>query len=238
MSGHRVTSMKFMMGVTALALLIGACASSEGRPDTVMTKADQDSATPDSVLRELQAGNERFIRGTDTRYDWLAQARKTAQGQYPKAIVLSCLDSRVVPELIFDQGIGDLFVGRVAGNFEDIDQLGSMEFGAKLAGAKVIVVLGHTSCGAVKGAIDRAELGNLTEMLGNIEPAVADTTPGSLGRTSKDPDYVNRVVEQNVRRTTRDILTRSGVLSELVRTGGLQVVGAIYELESGRVRWL
>jgi carbonic anhydrase len=227
-----------MMCVTALAVLLGACASSDSRPAAVMTKAAQDAATPDSVLADLRAGNARFVRGTNTNYDWLTQASKTAKGQYPKAIILSCLDSRVVPELIFDQGIGDLFVGRVAGNFEDIDQLGSMEFGTKVAGAKLIVVLGHTSCGAVKGAIDRAELGNLTEMLGNIEPAVAATTPGSLGRTSKDTAYVDRVVEENVRLTTQDILQRSPVLAELVSTGSLKVVGGIYDLESGVVRWL
>ena len=194
--------------------------------------------TPDDVLADLRAGNERFVSSRSTSYDWLAQAERTAGGQYPKAIILSCLDSRVPVEVVFDQGIGDIFVGRVAGNIEDVDQIGSMEFGTKVAGAKLIVVLGHTACGAVKGAIDRVELGNLTALLESIDPAIAAVPTGALGRTSKDSAYVDRVVEANVRRTVRDILDRSTVLSDLVAAGDLRVVGAVYDLRSGRVRWL
>lgn len=204
----------------------------------VMTVERQQAMTPADVLADLKAGNERFVEGAGTDYDWLGQAKATASGQYPKAIVLSCLDSRVVPEIIFDQGIGDVFVGRVAGNFENLDQLGSAEFGTGVAGAKLILVLGHTSCGAVKGAIDGAQLGNLTEMLDNIEPAIDAVDVGGQGRTSADSDFVDRVVEANVRQTVRDILQRSEVIAGLVESGDLMVVGGVYDLESGSVSWL
>ena len=204
----------------------------------VMSKQEQAGLTPDAVLADLKAGNERFVRGEARTAPTVREAEQTAAGQYPKAIVLGCLDSRVPPEVIFDQGIGDIFVGRVAGNFENQDLLGSMEFGTKAAGAKVIVVLGHTACGAIKGAIDRVELGNLTNMVANIEPAVQAVPVGAAGRTSADHDYVDRVAEANVRQTVADIVERSPVLAELVRTGQIRVVGAMYDLASGRVRWL
>lgn len=204
-----------------------------------MTAPMQQGMSPDMVLADLKAGNERFASRKATTQDWLVQASSTAMaGQFPKAIVLGCLDSRVIPEIAFDQGIGDLFVGRVAGNFENTDLLGSMEFGTVVAGSKLIVVLGHTSCGAVKGTIDRARLGNLTEMLTNIEPAVASVPTGTDGRTSADSEYVDRVVEANVRQTVRDIMTRSTVLSERVASGDLRIVGAVYDLSTGKVRWL
>lgn len=205
---------------------------------SVSTSASQGAATPDSVLAELKEGNRRFVAGRSTRYDWLGQTAATASGQHPKAIVLGCLDSRVIPEVAFDEGIGDLFVGRVAGNFENTDQLGSLEFGTAVAGAKLIVVLGHGSCGAVKGAIDQAQLGNLTAMLGEIEPAIEDVEVGSQGRTSKDAGSVARVVEANVRRTVADITKRSPVLAERVASGDLRVVGGVYDLGTGVVRWL
>jgi carbonic anhydrase len=217
--------------------VIGACQSSF-RTDDVMTADEQRALTPDDVIADLRAGNDRFVEDAGRDFDWLSQARSTASGQYPKAVVLSCLDSRVVPELIFDQGIGDLFVGRVAGNFENEDQLGSMEFGTELEGAKLIVVLGHTSCGAVKGAIDGAELGHLTATIANIEPVVERVSVGAMGRTSKDIAYVNRVVEANVRQTVEDIVRRSDVIARRVSSGRLRVAGAVYDLSSGRVRWL
>ncbi len=225
----------------AIATLgLGACAEARTKgSSTVMTSNAQKSMTPDDALRALKQGNKRFANGNSTQFDWKAQAKSTAaNGQYPHSIVLSCLDSRVPVEAVFDQGIGDVFVGRVAGNFENTDMLGSFEFGTAVAGSKLIVVLGHSACGAVKGTIDQAELGNLTDTLANIEPAVGDVRVGSMGRTSKDNDLVDRVVEANVRRTVRDITDRSEVLEELVRKGDLKVVGAVYDLESGRVTWL
>ena len=229
------------VGISSLAIalsLAGCAATGVSRTSAVTTAEIQRGMTPDGVLADLRAGNERFVSGRSTSYDWLGQAERTAGGQYPKAIILSCVDSRVPVEVVFDQGIGDIFVGRVAGNIEDVDQLGSMEFGTKVAGAKLIVVLGHTECGAVKGAIDRAELGNLTALLETFDPAIADVPTGALGRSSKDGGYVERVIEANVRRTARDILDRSTVLSDLVAAGDLRVVGAVYDLRSGRVRWL
>ena len=222
----------------ALALVLGGCSTSGSFADSVMSQLDQQSATPDSVLADLKAGNARYLAGKGTRFDYLSQAKQTAKGQYPKAIILSCLDSRVLPEAVFDQGIGDLFVGRVAGNFVNRDQLGSMEFGAKLAGSKLVVVMGHTSCGAVKGAIDQAQLGNLTGMLENLESAVLDVPVGHMGRTSKDLEYVNAVVVANVHRTVANILSGSPVLQGMVLNGELKVVGALYDLASGRVTWL
>ncbi len=212
--------------------------ASDTRTD-VLTKERQQALTPDQIIANLKAGNERFVNGTSTPQDWLSQAETTARdGQFPSAIVLSCLDSRVPTEIIFDQGIGDIFVGRVAGNFENTDMLGSMEFGTKLAGSKVIVVLGHTACGAVKGAIAGAEMGNLTETLENIQPAVEDARKSMPDAASDDSAFVQAVVERNVVRTVRDISERSPIMAEMIANGELKVVGAWYDLASGKVTWL
>ena len=225
-----------------LASLVGCetvgSGAERGEAASVMTAERQLELTPNEVLADLKRGNDRFVSGAAVRRDLLDQAEETAAGQYPKAIVLGCLDSRVPPEVVFDQGIGDLFVGRVAGNFENVDMLGSFEFGTKVAGAKLIVVLGHTSCGAVKGAIDQARLGNLTATLENIEPAVREAMRGGDERSSSNEALVNAVIEANVRQTVSDILDRSEVIADLVESGDLRVVGAVYDLESGRVDWL
>ncbi|MFK7760275.1 MAG: carbonic anhydrase family protein [Phycisphaerales bacterium] len=231
-----VTPAAFCIGT---AMLIGGCSSSMQTRSAVTTSESRADMSPAAIYADLKAGNDRFVRGNTTTQNWLSQAKTTAaEGQFPKAIVLSCLDSRVIPEMVFDQGIGDIFVGRVAGNFENTDQLGSMEFGTAVAGSKVIVVLGHTACGAVKGTIDQAELGNLTEMLTNIEPAVQQVSVGSMGRTSKDAGYVNKVVEANVRQTVKDISDRSPVLAGRVASGDLMIVGGVYDLGTGRVTWI
>lgn len=225
------------------ASLLGGCATSSStmapKSAAVTTKAMQQAMTPAMVLADLKAGNERFVAGRNTQQDWLGQAATTARdGQYPKAIVLSCLDSRVPPEVVFDQAIGDIFVGRVAGNFENVDMLGSMEFGTKLAGAKLIVVLGHTACGAVKGAIANAKLGNLTATLENIQPAVAAATAAMPGGNGDDKAFVQKVAEENVRLTVRDIQQRSPLIAEMVAKGELMVVGGWYDLATGKVHWL
>jgi len=212
-----------------------AASNSASSVGDVVTKDLQSAMTPDSVLADLHAGNERFTSGRTRDIDLLAQARATAPGQFPKAIVLGCVDSRTPPEIVFDQGIGDIFVSRVAGNFENQDILGSMEFSTILAGAKLIVVLGHESCGAIKGAIDQVELGNLTAMLTNI---VVDTTDFPGERSSKVKALVAAVTEANVRQTIQDILAGSPDMAELVSKGELKIVGAIHYLESGRVLWL
>ncbi len=235
---------RFNLPATCAATLLGGllafqagCASTQcsTRSGAVVTKGQQAAMTPDQALADLKAGNERFVAGESKGYDFLAQAQATASGQYPKAIILSCLDSRVLPEALFDQGIGDIFVGRVAGNFENQDMLGSMEFGTKLAGSKLIVVLGHESCGAVKGAIDQAKLGNLTATLENI---IVDTTGIRGERSSQNKALVASVIEANVHQTVEDIYSRSPVMAEMVRNGELKIVGAVYDLDTGKVNWL
>jgi carbonic anhydrase len=200
------------------------------------TKEEQSALTPEDVLAELLEGNSRFVRGKTSDPDISKRIANSADGQYPKAVVLSCLDSRVPVELIFDQGIGDLFVGRVAGNVENEDQLGSMEFATKLAGAKLVLVLGHSSCGAVKGACDGAKLGNLTTLLDKIRPAVQSVhgfKPEE--RSSSNGPFVEKVVEANVRRTVDDIRKRSQVLADLEASGKIKIVGAVYDLKTGKV---
>ncbi|GAB4549822.1 MAG: carbonic anhydrase family protein [Phycisphaerales bacterium] len=194
----RIRSIVVPALLASCAAMLGGCQSSGGKSD-VMTKELQQSMSPSAVLADLKAGNKRFASGNSTKYDWNAQVEATASGQFPKAIVLSCLDSRVPVEQVFDQGIGDLFVGRVAGNFENVDMLGSFEFGTAVAGSRLIVVLGHSACGAVKGAIDQARLGNLTATLENIEPAIQSVSHSPSERTSSNTDFVDRVVEANVR---------------------------------------
>lgn len=207
---------------------------------SVLDAAAQQALTPEQVLADLKAGNQRFVDGKLTARDYMAQAEATAVGgQYPKAIVLGCLDSRVPPEIIFDQGIGDIFVGRVAGNFENVDMLGSFEFGAKVAGSKVIVVLGHTQCGAVKGAADGVELGNLTEMLANFDEALAEAKTLVEGKFDSSNDaFVQAAVEANVRKTVADIVAQSEILSGMIDSGELLVVGGVYDLPTGQVKWL
>lgn len=215
-------------------------ATRSGAVSSVLSAADQKALTPAQVIADLKAGNQRFVARRGTTYDYAAQVRQTADGQHPKAVVLSCIDSRVPPEIVFDQGIGDIFVARVAGNFENTDLLGSMEFATALAGAKAIVVLGHTHCGAIKGAADDAKLGNLTQMLVNIQPAVAaaKTKVAQGPYSSKNEAFIEEVVEENVRITVRDITERSPVLADRVAKGELVVVGGVYDLATGSIDWL
>lgn len=192
--------------------------------------------TPESSLQELLDGNRRFLDQSLAKRSILEQINDTANGQYPFACILSCIDSRIPTEIIFDQGVGDIFNARVAGNFINIDILGSMEFACKLAGSRVIMVMGHTSCGGVKGACDGAQLGVLTQMLEKIKPAVdaVATEPGE-DRSSKNKEFVDRVAVQNVRMNVAAITRRSVVLREMVEDGDLIVVGAMYDVASGEV---
>lgn len=203
------------------------------------TKEQQTTLTPDNVLAELMAGNARFVAGEIGDPEIKKRMKNTANGQYPKAVVLSCLDSRVPVEWIFDQSIGDIFVGRVAGNIVNMDQLGSMEFAIKLAGAKLVFVLGHSSCGAVKGACDGAELGNLTALLAKIQPAVQAVEGFKPEeRNSANKEFVDKVTEQNVRQAIADIRRDSRVLVELEDSGKVKIVGGIYDLKTGIVTLL
>ena len=204
------------------------------------TKQTQEAMSPDAALQALKDGNNRFITSTQVSRDLMQQVAETSTGQYPFATVLHCIDSRVSAELVFDQGIGDLFSIRIAGNFVNEDILGSMEFATKLAGTKVVVILGHTACGAVKGACDHAKLGNLTGMLEKIAPAVSqvkDPADASL-RTSSNIDFVNRVAVKNVHMAIDNLRAMSPVLKEMEAAGEIKVVGAMYHIENGQVDFL
>lgn len=240
-----------VLGLAGLALL-AACAPPDSPETTaetpapepvrdVLTQAEQQALTPDEVLVQLKEGNRRFVENRLTPRDYKAQAAATADGQYPKAVILSCLDSRVPPEIVFDQGIGDLFVGRVAGNIEDVDMLGSLEFATKAAGSKAIVVLGHTQCGAIKGAVAGVEMGNLTALLENFDEAVARARAhvAEMQAAGVDTDAVVReAIEENVRQTMADILARSEIISDMVANGEVVVAGGVYDLATGEVTWL
>ena len=204
------------------------------------TKQTQEAMSPDAALQALKDGNNRFITSTQVSRDLMQQVADTSAGQYPFATVLHCIDSRVSAELVFDQGIGDLFSIRIAGNFVNEDILGSMEFATKLAGTKVVVVLGHTACGAVKGACDHAKLGNLTGMLEKIAPAVTAVTEpeDAVLRTSSNIDFVNRVAVKNVHMAIDNLRAMSPVLKEMEAAGEIKVVGAMYHIENGQVDFL
>jgi carbonic anhydrase len=204
------------------------------------TKASQDAISPAKALELLKEGNQRFTAKQQVERDLNLQVEQTSTGQFPFATVLSCIDSRVPAELVFDQGIGDIFSVRIAGNFVNSDILGSMEFASKLAGTKLILVLGHTACGAVKGACDHAELGNLTGMLDKIAPAVeAVTEPAAAAdRTSDNIDFVNAVGAKNVTLTIERIREESPVLAEMEQAGEIQIVGGMYDIATGQVNFL
>ena len=199
-----------------------------------LTKEQRDSMTPLQVIDELKKGNERFRTGKLTPRDYLAEKRSSAGGQYPAAVILGCVDSRVPAEIIFDVGIGDTFNGRVAGNVVNDDLLGSMEFACAVSGAKLVLVLGHTSCGAVKGAIDDVVLGNLTGLLARIKPAIPETKFEGE-KSSKNPAYVDAVARTNVAVALENIRRRSPVLTDLEKKGSIQIIGAMYNLANGAV---
>ena len=200
-----------------------------------MTAASQREMTAEQALAALKAGNERFASGKMLQRNLKAQVPATASGQYPFAVVLGCMDSRVPPELVFDQGIGDIFSCRIAGNFADTDIIGSMEFATKVAGAKLILVLGHTRCGAIRGACDDVQLGNLTQTLSNLAPAVEAVKDIGDDRTSANSAFVERVAEENVRQTVESLTERSAILKDLVASNQLKVVGAMHDVATGRV---
>jgi carbonic anhydrase len=200
----------------------------------VSTKESQAAMTPAQALQRLKDGNARFVAGQSKSRDWNAKVIATATGQYPYAAVVSCIDSRAPGEIVMDQGIGDMFSLRTAGNVVDTDVFGGLEFATKVAGAKLIVVMGHTECGAVKGAIDGVKMGNLTALLAKIQSAVRDSGPGS----SKDPAYVTKVTEKNVRDSIDEIRARSSILKELSASGQVGIVGGMYDVSTGKITFL
>jgi carbonic anhydrase len=204
--------------------------------NTAITKEVQDTLTPQSVLRDLLDGNHRFVTNATQSVDNSALVNQTTGGQFPKAAVLSCIDSRVPVETVLDQAIGDVFVARVAGNFENTDILGSLEYSCKVAGSKLILVLGHEACGAVKAACDGVELGNITDMLSNILPAVKQSADEVDGETnSSNATFVAKTVENNVKLTIERIREKSPILKEMEDNGEISIVGGVYSLHTGKV---
>ena len=224
-------------GVAGAGALVGAVLPARIAWAAALTKAERDRMTPDDVIQLMKKGNERFRTGQRTTQDFLAQQRASAKGQYPAAVLLSCIDSRASAETILDLGIGDVFNTRVAGNVVNEDVLGSLEFACKVAGAKVVLVMGHTACGAIKGAIDRVQLGNLTGLLARIQPAV-DATPYQGERSAKNYTFVDAVARKNVELAMAEIHSRSAVIAELETKGAVKIAGAMYNLESAVVDFL
>ena len=208
-----------------------AAAGADDRVRAVQTKESQSALKPADAVKMLKDGNERFVTGHRLKRSYTSQVKASAKGQAPYAAILGCMDSRASHEIVFDQGIGDVFSIRVAGNVVDEDDLGSLEYAGKLVGVKVIVVMGHTSCGAVKGAIEDEKLGNLTALLAKIKPAVAASGHGE----AKEKAYVTKVVEANVRQSMKEIREKSPVLKELFDSGAVGLVGAVYDVETGKV---
>jgi len=202
-----------------------------------LTKEMQESISPATAIELLKEGNKRFINNLKINRNLLQQANETSDGQHPFAVILSCIDSRTSAEIIFDQGLGDVFSVRIAGNIINDDILGSMEFGCKVAGAKIIVVLGHTKCGAVKGACDNVEMGNLTKLIAKIRPAVDGETTVKENRNAKNDEFVEKVSALNVKNTVRGIIEKSTILSEMISSGNIGIVGATHDITTGHVHF-
>ena len=204
----------------------------------VITQEKQKQLKPDSVLQSLKDGNKRFVEGNLTQRDYSKQVSKTSHGQYPEAIVLSCIDSRIPVEIVFDKGIGDIFAARVAGNIVDADILGSMEYSCKVSGAKLKLVLGHSHCGAVKSAIDNVDLGNITGLLKKIQPSVQSFPDYKGEKSSKNYEFVDMVGKKNVSETIKSIRKDSPILKEMEDKGEIKIVGAFYDIETGKIEFL
>jgi carbonic anhydrase len=218
-------------------LLTGATiARTQGSCD-VFTKNTQSAITPEDALARLKEGNARFVSGQTIHCDFRTQIQETASGQAPFAAILGCMDSRVPPELVFDQHLGDIFSVRIAGNFVNTDILGSLEYATKVAGAKLIVVLGHTDCGAVKGAVDHVKLGNLTATLASIRPVVLKLAGAEGDHTSKNKQFVQSVADQNTKDAAAQLTERSDVIASLVKEHKLEIVSAMQDVRTGTVSW-
>lgn len=200
-----------------------------------ISKEDQRTITPDEAIDLLKKGNQRFVQNLRYNRNLLQQVNETADGQYPFASILSCIDSRTPAELIFDQGLGDIFSIRIAGNIVNDDIIGSLEFACKIAGSKLIVVVGHTSCGAIKGACDQAELGYLTQLLQKITPAIDKETSFKENRNGSNSDYVNKITKINVENSIKVILDKSSILNELITQKTIKIIGGLYDTTSGEV---
>ena len=215
-----------------------AAAYAQSGECAVFTEDRQKAITPDEALARLRAGNERFIAGKSINCDLMAQVKQTANGQAPHSAIVGCIDSRVPPELVFDQRIGDIFCARIAGNFVNTDIIGSLEFATALSGAKAIVILGHSDCGAIKGAVDHAKLGNLTAMLRNFDAALRAVGKVEGEQKSSNKVLVQKVADANAKISADNLLKRSPVLRGLVNKGQLKIVAAMHDIVTGKVSWL
>jgi carbonic anhydrase len=227
--------LKGTVAAAAVGLAGGSLSAATARADA-LTQAQRDSMTPEQVIDLMRQGNERFRRGERKNRDYLREQQASASGQYPAAVLLSCIDSRAPAEVIMDLGIGDIFNCRLAGNVDNLDILGSMEFACKVAGAKLVLVMGHTACGAIKGAIDNAQLGNLTGLLAKIRPAVQATVYAGE-RVASDYAFVDAVARKNVEMTVASIRKNSPVLANLETHGSIRIRGAMYNLQTGVVEF-
>jgi carbonic anhydrase len=240
MFGNDPLSRRRFLKISSLtAATAGLCIAPGGQLShaAALTKEQRDKLRADDIIALMKKGNERFRMGQRTTQDYVAQQKESAKGQYPAAVILSCIDSRAPAEMIMDLGIGDVFNTRVAGNVANDDVLGSMEFACKISGAKVVLVMGHTACGAIKGAIDRVQLGHLSGLLAKIQPAV-DATSYQGERSAKNYGFVDAVARKNVELTMAEIRTRSAVIAELETTGAVKIAGAMYDLETAVVHFL
>jgi carbonic anhydrase len=233
---NTITRLTLFALLSVSSFIMPTVASAAG--GNALTREDQAAITPAKALSMLKRGNQRFVSGDMTNTDYVAQVKQTSDGQFPFAAIVSCLDSRIPPAIVFDRGIGDLFVARVAGNFVNDDILGSLEFAAKLAGSKIIVVMGHTECGAVMGACDGAQLGLLTTTLANINPAVQAKAGNYSPANSSNDKFVDAVAEENVRLNMQKLRDRSIVLREMIDKGEIALVGAMYDIDTGKVKFL
>lgn len=230
-------SLKATLPLLVAAGILGSGCASTQRLAHPTTQAEQAAISPAEALRRLEDGNARFVAGRPVHRDWGQQRAATAAAQYPFAVVLSCIDSRASSELVFDQGVGDIFNARVAGNVLNDDLLGSMEFACKVAGAKLIAVVAHTSCGAVKGACAGVEMGHLTGLLDRIQPSVAQAKAQQPGGGASDPKFVDTVAMLNVKAVKAQIRDQSPILRELIDAGKVGLVGGVHHLETGRVEF-
>lgn len=227
--------MKYINKIFLVVLLAFVCLNVHAQEYVTQTKESLANMTPQDALQKLKDGNERFLSGKLVERNLKEQVKLTAHGQYPFAIVLSCMDSRSPSEFIFDQGIGDIFNDRVAGNVVDEDILGSLEYACKVTGSKLILILGHTNCGAIKGACDDVKMGNLTILLSKIKPAIEAVPEGNGERNSKNKDFVDKVSKENVFLAIQNINDRSPILKEMIDKGEIKIVGAMYDVETGKV---
>lgn len=202
-----------------------------------LTKEMQEKLSPKNIIEILEEGNRRFVNNLKINRNLLQQVNETSEGQHPFACILSCIDSRTSAELIFDQGLGDIFSCRIAGNILNEDILGSMEFACKVAGSKLIVVLGHTKCGAIKGACDHVQMGNLTTLLSKIKPALDAENTVKENRNASNPEFVDKVADLNVHLTLKQIPGQSEILAEMIRNGEIALIGGMYNVESGEVEF-